>query len=157
MIETITKRLKLNVTNIKSSLIFNNKKIKKINSEKNKFVLVTKNQEDVKKKESKIESSDRISVIQNIGKKLLSGPLSLIDKFKEFFGLILLGIVVNNLPIIITKLQDIFGKIKTFFDQNPWIGNTIKFAFDIIGKGIVGLVRFIKFIRPYIGGSFKFY
>lgn len=156
MIETIAKRLKLNVTNIKSSLIFNNKKIKKINSEKNKFVLVTKNQEDVKKKESKIESSDRISVIQNIGKKLLSGPLSLIDKFKEFFGLILLGIVVNNLPTIVQKLQDIFGKIKTFFDQNPWIGNTIKFAFDIIGKGIMGLAKVIKAVRPYVGGSFKF-
>lgn len=156
MIDTIAKRLKLNVTNIRSSLISNQKKIKKINSEKNKFVLIKKNQEEIKKKESKLESSDKISVIQNIGKKLLSGPLSLIDKFKEFFGLILLGIVVNNLPTIITKLQDIFGKIKTFFEQNPWIGNTIKFAFDIIGKGIVGLAKFIKFIRPYIGGSFKF-
>jgi muramidase (phage lysozyme) len=156
MINIIVKRLKLNVTNIKSSLIFNNKKIKKINSEKNKFVLVTKNQEDVKKKESKIESSDKLTVIQNIGKKILSGPLSLIDKFKEFFGLVLMGIVVNNLPTIVQKLQDIFGKIKTFFDQNPLIGNTIKFAFDIIGKGIMGLAKFIKFIKPYIGGSFKF-
>lgn len=156
MINIITKRLKLNVTNIRSSLIFNRKKIKKINSEKNKFVLIKKNQEDITKKESKIESSDRISVIQNIGKKLLSGPLSLIDKFKEFFGLILLGIVVNNLPTIVQKLQDVFEKIKTFFDQNPWIGNTIKFAFDIIGKGIMGLAKFIKFVRPYVGGSFKF-
>jgi murein DD-endopeptidase MepM/ murein hydrolase activator NlpD len=156
MINIITKRLKLNVTNIRSSLIFNRKKIKKINSEKNKFVLIKKNQEDITKKESKIESSDRISVIQNIGKKLLSGPLSLIDKFKEFFGLILLGIAVNNLPTIVQKLQDVFEKIKTFFNQNPWIGNTIKFAFDIIGKGIMGLAKFIKFVRPYIGGSFKF-
>ena len=156
MIDTIAKRLKLNVTNIRSSLISNQKKIKKINSEKNKFVLIKKNQEEIKKKESKIESSDKISVIQNIGKKLLSGPLSLIDKFKEFFGLILLGIVVNNLPTIIKNLQKVLGEIKKFFDDNPWIGNTIKFAFDIIGKGIMGLAKVIKEVKPYIGGSFKF-
>lgn len=157
MINTIAKRLKLNVTNIKSSLISNQKKIKKINSEKNKFVLIKKNQEEIKKKESKIESSSgKISPIQTIGKKLLSGPLSLIDKFKEFFGLILLGIVVNNLPTIIKNLQNILGKIKDFFDKNPQIGNAIKFGFKVIGNGLLGLVKFIKFIKPYVGGSFKF-
>lgn len=157
MIDTIAKRLKLNVTNIRSSLISNQKKIKKINSEKNKFVLIKKNQDEIKKKESKIESSSgKISPIQTIGKKLLSGPLSLIDKFKEFFGLILLGIVVNNLPTIIKNLQDVLGKIKDFFDKRPWIGDVIKFGFKIIGKGIMGLAKVIKEVKPYIGGSFKF-
>lgn len=156
MIDTITKRLKLNVTNIRSSLISNRKKIKKINSEKNRFVLVTKKQEDVKKKESKIESSDKISVIQSIGKKLLSGPLSLIDKFKEFFGLVLLGIVVNNLPTIVTKFQEVLSNIQLFLDKNPWIISTIKWFGTKFAEGIVGLAKIIKSVRPYIGGSFKF-
>lgn len=156
MIYIIAKRLKLNVTNIKSSLISNSKKIKKINSEKNTLFSIIKKQENVGKKETKIESSNKMSIIQSIGKKLLSGPLSLIDKFKEFFGLIMLGIVVNNLPTIIKKLQDIFGKIKEFFDNNSWIGNTIKFAFDIIAKGMMSILDLTESLMPIIGGSFKF-
>jgi len=148
-------KLKINATNISSSLFRYNKQLIKLKKDRIKLTQVEENKRKVSKKEAGIESSFKQSVA-NIGKQLIAKPLSLIDKFKEFFGLILLGILVNNLPTIITKFQEVFGKIKAFLDQNPWIMDAVKFGFKIIGEGIMGLVRLIKFVRPYIGGSFKF-
>jgi len=148
-------KLKINATNISSSLFRYNKQLIKLKKDRIKLTQVEENKRKVSKKEAGIESSFKQSVA-NIGKQLIAKPLSLIDKFKEFFGLILLGIFVNNLPKIIETLQNIFAKIKDFLDKNPLIMQGIKLGFKIIGVGIMGLVKLIKEIRPYIGGSFKF-
>lgn len=151
------KKLKLTVTNIKSSLFKNNKELIRLKKEKVRLFSTQETQSKISKKEKSIESASSFKQsVANIGQKLISGPLSLIDKFKEFFALILLGIVVNNLPTIIAKFQEVFGKIKDFLDGNPWIVDAVKFGFKIIGEGIMGLAKIIKFVRPYIGGSFKF-
>lgn len=151
------KKLKITVTNIKSSLLHSNKELIRLKKEKVKLFSTQQTQLKISKKEKSIESTSSFrQSVANIGQKLISGPLSLIDKFKEFFGLILLGILVNNLPTIIKKFQEVFGKIKAFLDGNPWIMDAVKFGFKIIGEGIMGLAKVIKFVRPYIGGSFKF-
>ena len=155
--EKTTKKLKFNVFNIKSLLVFNRKKLDKVKKEKQRFSLFQKKKQKVKEKEEKIESPRTMgSTLKNIAGSLLAKPKSIIDKFKEFFGIILLGILVNNLPRIITELQKVLGKIKEFFDNNPWIGKTIKFAFDIIAKGMMGILDLTKTLMPVIGGSFKF-
>jgi len=155
--EKTTKKLKLNVFNIKSLLVFNRKKLDKVKKEKQRFSLFQKKKEKVKEKEDKVESPRTMgSTLKNIAGSLLAKPKSIIDKFKEFFGIILLGILVNNLPRIITELQKVLGEIKKFFDDNPWIGNTIKFAFGIIAKGMMGILDLTKALMPVIGGSFKF-
>ena len=155
--EKTTKKLKFNVFNIKSLLVFNRKKLDKVKKEKQRFSLFQKKKEKVKEKEEKVESPRTMgSTLKNIAGVLLAKPKSIIDKFKEFFGIILLGILVNNLPRIITELQKVLGKIKEFFDNNPWIGKTIKFAFDIIAKGMMGILDLTKALMPVIGGSFKF-
>ena len=152
---TQVKKLKINATNIQSSLFRYNKELIKLKKDRVKLNTTQQNKLKVLKKEKFIETPLKSS-IANIGKRLLSYPLSLIDKFKEFFGLILLGILVNNLPKIIKGLQTVFGKIKDFFDKNPWIVSTIKFGFKVIFDGIVALAKVIKNLRPIIGGSFKF-
>lgn len=151
------KKLKINVTTIKSSLFKNNKELIRLKKEKIKLFSTQESQSKISKKEKSVESESSFKQsVANIGKQLIAKPLSLIDKFKEFFGLILLGIFVNNLPKIIETLQNIFAKIKDFLDKNPLIMQGIKLGFKIIGVGIMGLVKLIKEIRPYIGGSFKF-
>lgn len=150
-------KLKLNANNIKNTLFKSNKELILIKKDRLKLSFQEQEKKKLFKKESNLESkSSFLQSVKNVGQKLISGPLSLIDKFKEFFGLILLGIVVNNLPAIVKKLQDVFVKIQTFLDQNPWIMKSVKFGFEMIGKGIMGLAKVIKFIEPYIGGSFKF-
>lgn len=151
------KKLKINVINIKSSLFKSNKELIRLKKEKVKLFFTQQTQSKISKKEKSLESASSFKQsVANIGQKLISGPLSLVDKFKEFFGLILLGVLVNNLPTIVKKLQDVFGKIKDFLDGNPWIMDAVKFGFKIIGEGIMGLAKLIKFVKPYIGGSFKF-
>lgn len=155
--EKTTKKLKFNVFNIKSLLVFNRKKLDKVKKEKQRFSLFQKKKEKVKQKEEKIESPRTMgSTLKNIAGALLAKPKSIIDKLKEFFGIILLGILVNNLPRIVKELQKVLGEIKKFFDDNPWIGKTIKFAFDIIAKGMMGILDLTKTLMPVIGGSFKF-
>lgn len=157
MENTQVSKLKINATNIKNSLFRSNKELISLKKERLKISFTQEERKKISKKESSAESSSSfLQSVKNVGRTLISGPLSFIDKFKEFFGLILLGIVVNNLPAIVQKLQDTFIKIQTFFDQNPWIMDAVKFGFEIIGKGIMGLAKFIRFIGPYIGGSFKF-
>lgn len=151
------KKTKITATRIKNSLFKKNKELISLKKERSKLIFSQEERKKISLKESSVESSKSfLQSVKNVGKTLVSGPLSLIDKFKEFFGLILLGIVVNNLPAIIQKLQDIFVNIQSFFDQNPWIMNAIKFGFKMIGDGIMGLAKFIRLIGPYIGGSFKF-
>ena len=155
--EKSSKKLKLSIFNIKSLLVFNRKKLDKIKKEKKKFSLFQMKKKKVEEKENKIESPRTVgSTLKNIGKGLLAKPLSIIDKLKEFFGIILLGVLVNNLPTIVKKLQDVLGQIKKFFDDNPWIGKVITFTFDIIAKGMMGILDLTKILMPVIGGSFKF-
>ena len=40
------------------------------------------------------------------GSKLLSPAMSIFDKIKEFFGIVVLGFIVNKLPKIIKAITD---------------------------------------------------
>ena len=149
--------LKINVTRIQSSLLKSNKNLLRVKKDRIKLQTTEQQRKKISTKESSVESASSFrKSVSNIGRKLISGPLSLIDKFKEFFGLILLGIVVNNLPQIIGKFQEVLGNIQLFLGQNPWIIDTVKWFGSIFAQSIMGLAKVIKIVRPYIGGSFKF-
>lgn len=143
------KSLKLNVTNIQSSLLGYNKQLRKLRIEKRNIIQNEEKQKIVKEKESKIESpiGKISSTINNIGMRVLSGPMSIFDKIKEFFGIILLGILINNLPAIISKL-------KKFFGNNPWIIKAVKTTFDILGKGFMGLINLVENAPSFLGGTY---
>ena len=59
---------------------------------------------------------------------------SIFDRILDFIGLIAAGILINNLPSIIKKIQD-------FFDDDfiKGVGNVL----GIIGNGILGLAKFV--------------
>jgi murein DD-endopeptidase MepM/ murein hydrolase activator NlpD len=62
--------------------------------------------------------------------------MSIFDKIKEFFGILMLGLIVNNLPAII-------GRIKKFFDDNKWLVEGFKFVLKGITYGIGGLINLV--------------
>jgi hypothetical protein len=140
------KQLKLNVTNIKSYLIPSNKKLKKLQVDKNNIIATEQDQNKKADKEKTVESPLSSlgkfgKTVGGIAKNILSGPLSFFDKIKEFFGLILTGIIINNLPAIIDQ-------IKGFLDRNKWLVEGTKFILSAIGKGIQGIINLVNMFSP---------
>lgn len=138
--------LKLNVTNIKSSLISSNKKLKKLRSDKISLFSKEKDREEKLKKEKSIESPMEGlgkfgRTIGGIARNIAKGPLSFFDTIKEFFGLLLTGIIINNLPYIVDQ-------IKGFFDRNKWLVEGTKFILSVIGKGIMGIINLVDKFTP---------
>lgn len=136
------KQLKLNVTNIKSYLISSNKTLKKLRVEKSNLIAVEQDQSKKTDKEKTVESPLSSlgkfgKTVGGIAKNIVSGPLSFFDKIKEFFGLILTGIIINNLPAIIDQ-------IKGFLDRNKWLVEGTKFILSAIGKGIQGIINLVS-------------
>ncbi len=130
---TEVKKVKLNVTNIKSVLIRSNKKFR--NVEKKKSYL-TRRQEEQEKRillEKKIEGSPlrKIPKIPVLG-GAIGVARSIWDRLVNFFGWLLVGFLVTRLPQIIENLKRTFAFIKPI-----WEGAMKTFA--IIGKGMGAL------------------
>jgi rare lipoprotein A (peptidoglycan hydrolase) len=124
-------QLKLNATNIKSVLIRSNVELRKIKLQRKDLVNSEIDKEKKKEKEKKLESGIKSS-LNKVKNAVFTGPMNIFDKIMEFAGIILLGILVNNLPTIISKLEGFFKQNSAFIDG---IVQVIKF----IGKGISSL------------------
>jgi rare lipoprotein A (peptidoglycan hydrolase) len=124
-------QLKLNATNIKSVLIRSNTELRKIKLQKKDLINAEIDREKKKEKEKKLESGIKSS-LNNVKNAVFSGPMNIFDKIMEFAGIILLGILVNNLPTIISKLEG-------FFRQNSAFINGIIQVIKFIGSGIASL------------------
>ena len=125
------KKVKLNVTNIKSVLIRSNKKLR--NVEKKKSYL-TRRQEEQEKRillEKKIETPRKKLKIPLLG-KAVGVVRSVWDRIVNFFGWLLAGFIITRLPQIIENLRRRFAFIKPI-----WEGAMKTFA--IIGNGIGAL------------------
>ena len=125
------KKVKLNVTNIKSVLIRSNKKLR--NVEKKKSYL-TRRQEEQEKRillEKKIETPRKKLKIPLLG-KAVGVVRSVWDRIVNFFGWLLAGFIITRLPQIIENLKKRFAFIKPI-----WEGAMKTFA--IIGNGIGAL------------------
>ena len=147
--ESTVKTLKINAINIKSVLINGNKNLKKLRVDERNLLGKQQVERKRQQKEAFVESQKtRGSVMGNIGARLMSGPMSLLDKIKEFFGNILLGILVNNLPMI-------YDKITKFLEDNKDIIETIKSVVMGLGNSLVGFVTFVKGVSDNIGNIGK--
>lgn len=139
---TEVKKLKLNARRIHNTLLSNNKQLRKLRLSETSFL---KNQETQEKRTLKEQSIEKPSgvrkALSSIKDKIMSGPMSIFDKIKELFGIILVGFLVNALPGIIRK-------IKKFFDQNPGIINAIKETFKILGNLGYGLIKIVNSLTP---------
>lgn len=124
-------QLKLNATNIKSVLIRSNTELRKIKLQKRDLINAEIDREKKREKEKKLESGIKSS-LNKVKNAVFTGPMNIFDKIMEFAGIILLGILVNNLPTIISKLEG-------FFRQNSAFINGIVQVIKFIGSGIASL------------------
>lgn len=127
-------KLKINATNIKNSLTGYNKQLIKLRRDEFRFAFTEDKRKKLRKKEEKLESKTPIQQPQDVIKsKILAGPMSFFDKVKEFFGIVFLGLLINNLPKIINGL-------KKFFTDNKWIIDAVKLTIKLLGDGIMGMI-----------------
>ena len=131
-------KLKLNAQNIKTLLVFSNKKLDKLRKEKNLKLENQSYNKKIRAEEKRIETSKLPSPLKTIGSVITRGPLSFFDRVMQFAGVLLLGFLINRLPKIIAGVQK-------FFDDNPWLGKTLKFTIDLIGKGFNGIISLVQF------------
>lgn len=131
-------KLKLNAQNIKTLLVFSNKKLDKLRKEKNLTLENQSYNKKIRAEEKRIETSRLPSPLKTIGSVITRGPLSFFDRVMQFVGVLLLGFLINRLPKIIAGVQK-------FFDDNPWLEKTLKFTIDLIGKGFNGIISLVQF------------
>ena len=135
MQEQVT-QLKLNVTNIKNSLFASNKQIKKLKNDKKSLTFKLEKKKDFRAEEQRLETRNLGigSGFSKIMNAVTSPVRSIFDRILDFVGLIAAGILINNLPIIIEKIQEFFDS-----DFIKGLGNVLGF----IGNGILKLAEFV--------------
>lgn len=129
-------QLKLNVTNIKSSLFSSNKQLKKLKTDKKNLFFKLEKKQELRAEETRLETP-RLGIGSGFSKIMsaVTSPVrSIFDRILDFIGLIAAGILINNLPIIIEKIQEFFNS-----DFIKGVGNVL----GIIGNAILGLAKFV--------------
>ena len=143
------KKLKLNVTNIKSTLLKGNKKLIKIQGSNRKIMDADLRQKELSNKEKKIETPF-VSKFKSTGKKISQKTGSMFSRIFEVLGLITAGIIINNIKTIIDKVKAIYTdlkeKITNFYEDNKGI-------FDLLGKFINVLKDGVMSLLSLIGGE----
>lgn len=132
--KSVVKRLKITVTNVKSVLLKDRKKLSKFKS-KGKRLEYDKLQLSKKEnKESNLEKMKRSSPMSGFSKRIGSAFGSPIKKFEQVVGLILGGIFINTLPPLVSKIKKAFDGVKKRFDQlNSVVKKILEFIDEITG------------------------
>ena len=134
--------LKLNVTNINSYLMRSNNQLQKLRKDKSQLLYKLERQSIARKKETRIEKGLIGKGLMKTGSKLLSPAMSIFDKIKEFFGIVVLGFIVNKLPKIIKAITDFLDSefIKTTKEIFKLVGDTFTTLYNMV-------IDFPQFIR----------
>ena len=131
-------KLKINATNIKNTLVNYNKQAIKLRKDEFRFSFNEDKEKKLRKKEEKIEGKDIVQQpLEKIKSKLLSGPLGFFDKVKEFFGIVFLGLVINNLPQIINKVTEVGETLIN-------VANSIIKVVEATVNGVNGFISIIQ-------------
>lgn len=157
LINSQVKSLKLNVTNIQSYLVSSNEKMRKLRSDKNNLIKTEQDKTKKAQKEKKIESSS--SGLSAFGARVAKGVakpfIGLFDRIKEFLGLIIAGIIVNNLPKLIegitktvSDISKTISQIGSFIGKNKWMLEGIKFMMTTFGVAVGPIIDLVKAITP---------
>ena len=126
--------LKLNVTNINSYLMRSNNQLQKLKKNKNQLLFKLERQSIGRRKETRIEKGLIGKGLMKTGSKLLSPAMSIFDKIKEFFGIVILGFIVNKLPKIIKAITDFLDSefVKNLKSVVSVIGDTFTTLYNIV-------------------------
>lgn len=109
-------QLKINVANIHKFLLDRNKKNAKLQSENKRNLRMQVSRDKLALKERKLEASPFGKSLKNI-KDSVPSPNedgNILDKLLEFISTIILGVIVNGLPAIVEKVQEIIDNIVNF-------------------------------------------
>ena len=140
------KKLKLNVTNIKSTLLKGNKKLIKIQGSNRKIMDADLREKELSNKEKKIETP-LVSKFKSTGKKISQKTGSMFSRIFEVLGLITAGIIINNIKTIIDKVKSIYKdlqeKITKFYEDNKGIFDLLGKFVNVLKDGVMGLLSLI--------------
>ena len=140
------KKLKLNVTNIKSTLLKGNKKLIKIQGSNRKIMDADLRQKELSNKEKKIETP-LVSKFKSTGKKISKKTGSMFSRIFEVLGLITAGIIINNIETIINKVKAIYTdlkeKITNFYEDNKGIFDLLGKFINVLKDGVMSLLSLI--------------
>ena len=106
-------QLKVNVTNIHNFLKQQNKSSKKLQKENKKIVGRYESKKKLNLEESKFKFSKITNKSKNIFKSIASSG-NILNNILEFMGLLLLGILTNAIPAIISFVQDVIDNVTAF-------------------------------------------
>lgn len=109
-------QLKINVTNIHKFLLDYNKKNASLQKKNKRIFSEQVSRDKLFLREKKLESSPFGKSLKNIKDSIPSpnNQGNILDKLLEFIGTIILGVIVNGLPAIIEKVQEIIDNIVNF-------------------------------------------
>ncbi len=140
--ESGIKKLKINVTNIKSVLLTRKKSMMKISANKDRLDAQAEAVSGRSAKEKKLEKKQ--SPLKRIGKKAVK---KIGTTAKSMFQRILSLAMPLITAIIVQNIESIAEGIRTFYENNKGIFDGIGKAVSVLGKGFMMLVNFISGIE----------
>ena len=125
------KKVKLNVTNIKSVLLDGKKAVDDKQKDRQDFLDKLAEEKKQKQEEKGLEKPIDIKKKKPDLKSPVKSSMGLMNRIFTFVGAIVGGIVVKALPDIIDAVKNIIEKVKPFFEK---LVEGLKPVFNIIGK-----------------------
>ena len=130
------KRIKLNITNIRSSLVSANKTLASLRAEKELLIKKQIEEKKLKDKEAKMEKKTPSTALGKFINQPIKSAIGFFQKLVQFGATVLIGQLVSAWP----KLMENFNKWK---ENNKAIIDGVVKTFTIIGSGITGFVQWI--------------
>ena len=125
------KKVKLNVTNIKSVLLDGKKAVDDKQKERQEFLDKLAEEKKQRQEEKGLEKPVDPKKKKPDLKSPIKSSMGLMNRIFTFVGAIVGGIVVKALPDIIDAVKNIIEKVKPFFEK---LVEGLKPVFNIIGK-----------------------
>ena len=125
-------QLKINVSNIRSSLLIGTKRTQVLKIRKEKLLEDIEQKKLVEQEEKNLEQTKKpkkIGVLKSPVKKVMN----VFDNIMKFGTIVLTGILLNALPKMMCTIQKVFNAISVFFN---WVFNYSFFFYGASNAGV---------------------
>ncbi len=122
-------KVKLNLSNIRSVLVKANRNQKISFASRRKVLKLEESKKKLKAEENQLKSPVNTS-LSNIKQSVGSGGKGILESLFEFLGLLVVGIIVNALPAIKKKIEEVIKKIEEFVQPIKNLYDTAKLLLD---------------------------
>ena len=125
------KKVKLNVTNIKSVLLDGKKAVDEKKKDREDFLAKLEEEKKQRQQEKGLEKPIKSNQKKPDLKSPVKSSMGLVDRIFNFVGAIVGGIVVKALPDIIDAIKKLIDKVIPFFE---WVVEFLQPVFTSVGK-----------------------